>query len=291
MEIGSKKIELSEGEPLVIYFIGDVHEGEINCQHDQLTAAVKQIAERKRDNPNTKTILMGDLINCIVPSDKKRFNPSEFDRFYAIHDLIDLPKKQSERVNKFLEPIKGTVDAILVGNHEEEYIKQHNFNIYKEIYEKYPTAIPLGYVGLFRYFVKIKHDTTSHILDLALNHGTGSSSGDLPGSAINRTFKAFTWFDADISIMGHIHKLAAEPFEVIALNATGTNLRREFKWHGCSGCFLRTYEPGNRNYFEGNGKKPSDIGMLRAEIIFQRKRINGRRCWMRDIKLDRCFIN
>jgi predicted phosphodiesterase len=289
LEIGSKKIELSEGEPLNIYFIGDIHEGEINCQHDSLNDAVKRIAKSSRGN-QTKTVLMGDLINCIVHSDKKRFNPAEFDRFYKVHDLIDLPQKQAERVNKFLEPIKDTVDIILVGNHEEEYIKRHNFNIYKNIYEKYPLATPLGYVGLFRYNVKIKGDSTSMVLDLALNHGDGGSGGDLPGNAINRVFRTFTWFDADISVMGHIHRLAAEPIDVVALNNTGTGLRHSRKWEGCSGCFLKTYEPGNRNYFEAKGKKPSDIGMLRAEIVFRRKLIDGKRQWYKEINLERCFL-
>jgi len=291
MEIGSKKIELLEGEPLDIYFVGDIHEGEINCQHDALTAGVKQIVQNKKENRHTKTVLMGDTINCIVHSDKKRFNPEEFDPYYRVHDLNNLPQKQAERVNGFLAPIRDTVDAILIGNHEEEYVKRHNFNVYKNIYTKYPSAVPLGYVGLFRYVVKIKGDSTSFILDLALNHGDGGAGGDAPGAAINRTFKTFTWFDADISVMGHIHKLAAEPAEVIALNGAGTDLRRSRKWWGCSGCFLRTYEPGNRNYFEAKGKGPSDIGMLRAEITFRRKSIDGKRIWVKDIQLDRKFLN
>jgi predicted phosphodiesterase len=280
MEIGSKKIELSEGEPLVIYFVGDIHEGEINCQHDQLTDAVKQIAQTKKENKHTYTVLMGDLINCIVPSDKKRFNPEEFDPFYSVHDLNNMPQKQANRVNGFLAPIKDTVDAVLIGNHEEEYIKRHNFNVYRDIYDKYPTAVPLGYVGLFRYNVKIKGDNTGLMLDLGLNHGK-----------IKSVEKTFAYFNADINVEGHVHRLYSEPAEMIALNASGTGLKRQFKWWGISGSFLKTYVVGNRNYFEANGAKPSDIGMLRAEIIFKRKKVDGKRVWSKDIKLDRCFIN
>jgi hypothetical protein len=280
MEIGNRKIELSEGEPLVIYFIGDIHEGEINCQHDQLSGAVKMVVENKKRIRQTKTILMGDLVNCIVTSDKKRFNPEEFDPFYKVHDLNDMPRKQANRVNGFLAPLKNTVDAILIGNHEEEYIKRHNFNIYRDIYEKYPAATPMGYVGLFRYNIKIKGDSTSAILDLALNHGK-----------IKSVEKTFTYFSADINVEGHGHRLLSEPVEIVALNAAGTGLKKQFKWWGMSGGFLKTYVVGNRNYFEANGAKPSDIGMLRAEITFRRKLSGGKRYWSKDIKLDRCFIS
>jgi len=291
MEIGSKAIELREGEPLDIYYLGDIHEGEINCDHDALNEAVKQINKNaNKDKRKTAVVLMGDLINCIVHSDKKRFNPAEFDMYYAIHDLVDLPHKQAERVGKLLSPINNLVDVILIGNHEEEYIKRHNFNVYKDIYDNYKSAVPLGYVGLFRYNVNIKGDSTSMVLDLALNHGSGSSVGDLPGAAINKTFKLFSWFDADISVMGHIHRLSAEPGEVIALNSTGSNLRRQRKWWGSSGCFLKTYEPGNRNYFEDKGKKPSDIGMLKSTTEFRRKSIDGKRIWAKESKLERIFI-
>jgi UDP-2,3-diacylglucosamine pyrophosphatase LpxH len=279
LEIGSKNIILSENKPLNIFFIGDIHEGAINCQHEQLTEAVKIIAKTKKENENTKTVLMGDLIDCIVHSDKKRFNPVEFDHYYKIHDLIDLPQKQAERVNKFLDPIKDTVEIILIGNHEEEYIKRHNFNIYKNFYEKYPNAVPLGYVGLFRYNVQVKSNESSFSFDLALNHGK-----------IKSVEKTFAHFDADINIEGHGHRLYAEPIEVISLNYLGTDLKKQFKWWGMSGGFLKTYVPGNRNYFEANGSKPSDIGMLRAEIKIHRKRTDGKRLWVKDIKLDRIFL-
>ena len=280
MEIGGRQIELKEGEPLIIYFMGDIHEGEANCQHDQLNRGVKEIAQAAKDNKNTLVILMGDLANCIVPSDSRRFNPIEMDRSYSIHDLVDLPKKQTARIKEYLRPISKSVDIILAGNHEEEFIKRHNFNIYKEFCEAYPGAFRMGYVGLYRYTVKIKGDSTSMVLDLALNHG-----------AVKSVEKTFTWFDADINVQGHTHRLYSEPAEIVSLNNAGTDLTKQFKWWGISGCFLKTYVAGNRNYFEPKGAKPSDIGMLKAEVVFQRRRNAGRRSWVKDIKLDRRFIN
>jgi len=266
MEVKTKKFNCKRGDSFNIYFIGDIHEGNINHAEDELKECVKII----KDDPNGYWVGMGDYIEAITIDDVKRFNPITIADKYKLSDLKDLPYRQLENVFKNLKPIEDKCLAILIGNHEEAYIKHNHADIYDRFATMFTVHPPkIGYVG----FLKLKFNynqnekrggkSDTSIL-IALNHGVGGN-GMREGYPINKVHDLYRWTDADICVMGHIHSLAWDDKKVQSVNSNDNHSKRR-KFFGITGCFLWTYIEGNTNYFENRGKSESDIGMLKATI-------------------------
>ena len=62
MEIGKKTIKVKNSETTNFYFIGDIHEGNCNCNHKALAEAVDIV----KSDPNGYWFGMGDYIEAII---------------------------------------------------------------------------------------------------------------------------------------------------------------------------------------------------------------------------------
>jgi len=273
MEIATHNFKCKLNDTYNIYFIGDIHEGNINHAEKEFKKAVKIIKEDK----DGYWIGMGDYIEAITLDDKKRFNPITIAKKYGIRDLKDLPYKQMEAVFDKISPIQNKCLALLVGNHEESYIKYNHADIYSRFVELFDRPPPkLGYVGFLKLgfnYEKNRDRPNKNVL-IALNHGNGGG-GFREGYPTNKVHDTFRWTDADINVMGHIHQLVEDDKKITGVTQNNKLVKRRKFW-GCSGCFLWTYEEGNANYFEHKGKNESDIGMLRAVISVNRPEIKIR---------------
>lgn len=259
MEIISKRINLPKRTASInVYFIGDIHEGNINVDHKALKKAVDIIKNDRRGY----WVGMGDYIDGIVTTDK-RFDPTEVDKAYLVHDLSDLPRKQADTLLEYLSPIKNKCIGLVMGNHEEKYIKHNAFDVYGYIAEKLD-APKINYVGDLIIFLTSNGKAIGSF-SIALNHGTGTS-GTTPGAKINTVARTFQNRQADLCVMGHIHKLFSFNKRVLSVNKNATDYREVVRWYGCSGCFLRTYVKNNKNYYEHKGKESSDIGFLKVKL-------------------------
>ena len=118
MEIVTREFNVQPGQRLNFYFLGDIHEGNVNHAEGEFRKAVNII----KDDPDGYWIGMGDYIEAITLDDKKRFNPITIAKKYGLSDLKDLPYKQMEVVYRKLEPIQDKCLCLVVGNHEECYI-------------------------------------------------------------------------------------------------------------------------------------------------------------------------
>ena len=227
---------------------------------------------------------MGDYIEAITHLGDPRFDPKSISKEYAIKDLKDLPYKQFERVFEAINPIQDKCLALLLGNHEEQYIKRHSSNVYDRFVNMFETSAhkegeppkKLGYVGFYE--ITLKYMTQCVNVGIALNHGVGGG-GYLEGYPINKIHQVFKYMFADINVMGHIHQLKENHKNIMTIrNGKPKKIKRLF---GASGCFLDTYIEGNPNYFEsraGAGGE-SDIGMLKCELMFVRDRANDTCSW------------
>jgi len=278
MEIISKTIRANFGDEIHVYFLGDMHEGNCNHAEKELLKAVDII----KNDDKAYWIGMGDFIEAITHTGDPRFNPLELSLKYSLKDLKDLPRKQIEHIYQKLDPIREKCVALLCGNHEEQYIKRNSFDVYDYLASFFPDKeLKLGYVGFLKFGInrQPEKDRPNLTYVIALNHGTGGG-GYREGYPINKVHDQFRWFDADISIMGHLHVLYED--SKIFTGVTNTNKIKESKrcW-GISGCFLKTFICGNTNYFEHKGKSASDIGMLRATIKVGQEK---------NCKLDKIFL-
>lgn len=261
MEIITREFSVECGQELNIYFLGDIHEGNVNHAGSEFRKAVNII----RDDPKGYWVGMGDYIEAITTDDKKRFNPITIAKKYGISDLKDLPYRQMEAVFSVLSPIQDKCLCLLLGNHEESYIKHNSSDIYDRFVQMFDNPPPkVGYVG----FLKLAFKTGDRRLYspiIALNHGDGGG-GFREGYPINKLWDVFRWTDADLSVMGHVHRLMEDDKKFIGVTQHG-RLKKKRRYVGISGCFLWTYQEGNANYFEHKGRNESDIGMLKCNIV------------------------
>ena len=156
MEVGKTTIEVKNKQPIHIYFIGDIHEGNCNCNHKALKKAVEIIA----NDDKAYWFGMGDYIEAITHMSDPRFDPKAISSEYKIKDLKDLPRKQAQRVYEIIKPIEGKCLALVCGNHEASYIKRHSFNVYDDFVNMFKTSAykegkppkKLGYVGFLVWY-------------------------------------------------------------------------------------------------------------------------------------------
>jgi len=262
MELYSRFIEHKYGR-MTLYFLGDIHEG--HCNHDE--EAFRKAVDIIDKDENGYWFGMGDMVDCITISDSKRFNPIEVSTKYSLKDLKDLPYRQIEYVYDKLSLIDHKCIALLIGNHEESYVKYNHSDVYARFHEMFGSnPKKLGYVGYVR--LTIGSETGSkHNIDIALNHGVGGG-GRLRGFPLNKVHEVFRWTDCDINVMGHIHQLMGDDIDIVRMNQRGNMTIKNRIW-GVSGCFLRTYKESNVNYFEARaGGAQTKVGMFVVDIDF-----------------------
>ena len=294
MEIGSKRFELKTNEKINLYFLGDVHEGNCNCNHKALSEAVKII----KNDPAGYWIGMGDYIEAITHTGDKRFDPLSISKEYNINDLKDLPFKQAERVFNYLKPIDNKCLALLGGNHEEKYSQYNSSNVYKRFVKMFGTSahkegehpFVIGYVGFYNLKLCRPNTRTIENITIALNHGVGGG-GYLEGYKTNKVHQVFKYMYGDINIMGHVHQLTEDKKDIVTASSHNLLKRKKRLW-GVSGCFLNSYVEGNTNYFEsraGAGGE-SDIGMLKCSVWITRSQVNGKEIVGWDAKMEKIYL-
>lgn len=291
MEIGQKRIKTKINEKINIYFLGDIHEGNCNCNHEALKEAVGII----KNDENSYWIGMGDYIEAITHVGDKRFDPLSISREYNINDLKDLPFKQASRVFEYLYPIGDKCLALLVGNHEEKYTKYNSSDIYGKFVNMFKTSahaentppFKIGRVGFYNIGLVVNgSDSAKAVIRIALNHGV-SGGGYLEGYKINNVHKLFKYMYGDINIMAHIHQLGKDKKNIVTSTNYGNLVKKGRLW-GISGCFLNSYVMGNTNYFEAQAgaSGESDIGMLKCSVWITKK--DNRYGW--DASLEEIYL-
>jgi hypothetical protein len=272
MDITVFEYSAAGGCDIPIYFLSDIHWGQAGVDKRALNEAVGMIAA----DDGAVVVLLGDLVDAIVPLGDKRFNPLEIDPNYTVADLEELPKAQADDLLLILDKIKDKIMVSVSGNHETAFTKYHGFNPAKYIANR--LGVPLiNYLG----YHSIKVNIGGHIeyIQLLLNHGDGGG-GKSAGAAKNKIDDLARFFDADIAAFAHIHKLEILHNTIIGLDSTRSNLKRRQQLAICTGCFLRTYTD-SENYFAHKGRRESDVGMVKVTVTI--KSSSG---WYRKIKAE-----
>lgn len=265
MEIATFRHKLKVGQPLNVYSLGDIHEG--NCNHN--AEAFKKAVNIIRSDPDGYWVGMGDYIDAITHDDKKRFDPVTVSEKYKISDLKNLPKKQIESVFDVINPIQSKCIALLIGNHEETYTKHNSNDVYKSFAEMFASSawgvippVRLGYVGFLVYRIEGANSIVH-----ALNHGDGGG-GKKEAYGLAKAWEMATPFDCDVFWTAHIHHLVEGDKKIISVTNRG-KLQKKRKFVGATGSFLNTYDEGHANYFEHKGRGEGDIGMLKLSMLLR----------------------
>jgi len=200
---------------LKIVPISDIHIGAPNCDIELLKGMVQYIKKSK-----SQCILLGDMIDNYT-----RAKAEKRGIFYAYEQQMS-PEEQIEKVSKILKPIRKQILCLYAGNHERWTREEVGIDVSKIIAKN--LGVPYeGYSG----FIKIQ--VKNQVYRIFCHHGIGM--GATPTGALNSLFRlAKVSPDADIYLMGHVHKILVykEPF------MSAYNRKYKKKYYIVNGHFL-----------------------------------------------------
>lgn len=258
-----KEINLPFEEEVHVYAIGDLHEGAGNVNY---VAFRKMVDIIKKDQCKSKVVfLLGDMIDNIIPTDP-RFDAASICEKYKIKDLEEFPRKQVEEVAKLLMPIRENIKVILKGNHEITFLKRHHFNASKYLCEVLGLGLEAygGQTCLVNLRLLRANSNRSEVTyTAALKHGMGGA-GKLNGYPANKIWDTFLDLNADIYLMGHLHRMIDYVVRQRELYKGTTRIIK--KVFGVTGCYLEKLKEGYDSYYENGTGHESSIGSLCVKI-------------------------
>ena len=234
------KVIETKSEQIEIIPFGDTHLGNSNCQWKKFQELISYIA----NTPNCYAIGMGDYLDSILPKDT-RFDPSE--EFRVIEQNIN-------QIIDTLKPIKDKIICLLTGNHEYHL---HSAG-YGDPVKRIAAELGIPYAG-FSAFIKIKVLPKTHKPSLVIYAHHGWSAGRRTGNVINNVENLAQYWDADVYLVGHSHKLWSTRQVKI-----GWGGQRKIVF-GNTGTFLETCSWGTTSYSERGGFPPLKLGVLKLK--------------------------
>lgn len=254
MKIVKRDLE-QDIDKLTIIPISDVHIGDKTAD----LKAFKEVLERIKNEPNTYTILNGDLCNMALKNSKSDIYAEEVS-----------PMEQINQVINFLEPIKDKILVMSTGNHEERTERETGIDI------SYLVAKQLGieraysrsWWYLYLSFGENPRNKHPMLYTITGYHGSGGG-GRKSGGKINRLEEMSNVVIADLYLMGHTHKPITTKGIIFTPDCQHKSIVKKELYYLMSNSFLE-YEGG---YGERMGMMPSNTTITEAELDGHKKKI------------------
>lgn len=242
-------------DKLTIIPISDVHIGDKTAD----LKAFKEVLERIKNEPNTYTILNGDLCNMALKNSKSDIYVEEMS-----------PMEQINKVITFLEPIKDKILVMSSGNHEERTERETGIDI------TYLVAKQLGiervysrsWWYLYLSFGENPRNKHPMLYTITGYHGSGGG-GRKSGGKINRLEEMSNVVIADLYLMGHTHKPITTKGVIFTPDYQHKSIVKKELYYLMSNSFLE-YEGG---YGERMGMMPSNTTITEAQLDGHKKKI------------------
>ncbi len=241
----------SRSDVFEIYPIGDVHLGARNCAEKYLKRHIKEIEQ----NPNAFWFGCGDLLDCIKPQDKSRYDVEampdwmfEGDAMTVREKLSDILSQQFGRLVELLQPIAHKGLVLIEGNHEYDVHKYHNDNIHQRLCNM--LDIPNGTDECVMR-LRFKRLRASKTIRIYACHGKGG--GRTPGAEPNWLHRLRDeWEDAEVCFRGHSHICDELPPKPVLIIPRSGKLPREvqtrYRLAANWGCWVLSHAVGPSTY-------------------------------------------
>lgn len=232
---------------------------------------LKQEIDYVDDDPLCRWLHLGDAGEFITANDK-RWEIGSLDPEYRVSDHMDL---QVDRCAEAFRPVKSKGLGVIIGNHEDSYLKYTQSNPSKRIARA--LGVPfLGYTALLRLRIQTRNDEWCPVMYLM--HGNTHAS-TLAGQLNYLRNKAYP-FDCDVACMAHVHRRAADNNDVhLGMNEAGDNVTSKTRHHVIAGTFMQTYYvrgDGNASYAEKKHYPPSALGASSVEFHVNERLIRAK---------------
>ena len=255
MIVTTHKVNYTYGQSFNLKPIADVHLGASACD----VKAFKEFLEDSDEN--TLFLGIGDLLDCIIVKDLKRYRKSSDD---SLGDSI--VDEQIDRAEELLKPYKDRIIGLGHGNHEDTIIKVCGTNPIKRLCKRLDVPF-LGYSGLVRLLFSDTSKTRkgrSRTVVIRYHHGWGGGSRT-QGADLTKFSKDISYWDADVYLYGHVHRQQTD--SVTRLGLSGETLISRPKILCICGTFLKTYlNSNNPTYSEIKGYPPVELGGVVVNI-------------------------
>ena len=245
MIIHEVRIPYKYGDEFRLKPLGDIHYGNTYCDKTALKSYLSDCDE------NTRIVGLGDYIDAIISRDVKRYMKHSDDS--TSDAIID---EQVDGLCEILMPYKDLFIGVGDGNHEHTVVKHHGTNPMKRISERLGCK-HLGYSWLIKL---VFHEDGSRVRTVIIrgHHGWGGGSRT-QGADLTKYSKDIAYWDADIFLYGHTHKLQSDKME--RLGIAGKKLVAKPKYLFVCGTFLKTLSlTTDATYSEVAGYPPTSIG-------------------------------
>lgn len=255
MKVTTHRVNYKYGDTFALKPIADVHMGSMACD-------VKAFKEYLADSDDkTLFIGIGDLLDCIIVKDFKRYRKSGDSSFGDA--IID---EQIDKAEEILRPYTDRIIGLGHGNHEDTIIKVCSTNPIKRLCKRLDVPF-LGYSGLVRLIFSIrdkgKFGKTRTVV-IRYHHGWGGGSRT-QGADLTKYSRDLAYWDADIYLYGHVHRQQTD--SIPRLGLSGEKVISRPKIMAICGTFLKTYlDTNNPTYSEVKGYPPVELGGVVVKI-------------------------
>lgn len=240
-----------EIEKLTIIPISDVHIGDKQAD----LKAFKDTIDRIKNEPNTYTILNGDLCNVALKNSKSDVYSDDL-----------TPMEQVLKVIEFLEPIKDKILVMSNGNHEDRITKETSIDVLQLVAKQ--LRIEQVYSPSWWYLYLGFGESNKHknvLYTITGYHGSGN--GNTTGAKANRAKKMSQVVLADIYIMSHVHEPINTKGVIYVPDYQHRSIVKKEMYYSISNSYVE-YEG---SYAERMGLIPSNNGTSEIELDGHKK--------------------
>lgn len=250
------KKELSNDiKKLTIIPISDVHIGDKTAD----LKAFKEVIERIKNEPNTYTILNGDLCNIALKNSKS-----------DVYSDALTPMEQVIQVINFLEPIKDKILVMSNGNHEERIKKDTSIDILYLVAKQLrieQVYSPSWWYLYLSFGTNQAHKERPMLYTLTGYHGSGAAQ--TTGAKANKVKKMSQVVLADVYLMSHVHEPITAKGIIFTPDYQHKSVVKKEMYYCVSNAFVE-YE---NSYAERMGLIPSNNTINEIELDGEKKQI------------------
>ena len=261
-------------DEFTLWPLSDIHLGNAACDEERLDVTLREIAA----DPRALYLLLGDQLDSINKHDK-RFDISALPRWLleSYYAGESLGRAQADELTRRLlshKKLAGKCLGVIEGNHEQSILARFGVDTYRPVEERLRETpdqrLDFGTSGILRLkFQQVTENSErpghTYQMDIYCHHGWGG--GDLAGGVALKIEREMGRFEADLVLMGHVHKVQTIPrARPIRVNAA-LKLEQPPDIVGAyCGTFLRGRLQDRTVYGERSGYGPSATSRVRVAI-------------------------
>lgn len=240
-------------DDVTIIPIADVHIGDKLANLKRLKEALQRIKEE----PNTYTIINGDLCNMALKNSKSDVYSDQLS-----------PMEQVLTATELLESIKNKILVISTGNHEDRTAKETNIDVTRLIAKQ--LGIEDRYAnGWWYLYLTFGKDIRGRAITYGITGIHGYGGGRKSGGKINRLEDMSQVVIADLYVMSHTHKPITTKSCIYIPYYQSRALTKQEMYYMMTNSFLESDE----GYAEKMGFPPSNTSITEAKLGSVKKKI------------------